>query len=217
MLPEANTALFVAVWLIAFVSLNLFSLIRNRHVEGQEDVETQVDDKRPQGLIFALAAFGTLFFFLESISYPFLVFTQMLPSGELPFQLHFQHDSYIQGIGFLLEGAGYSLFVWSVLERGRYSTSWKMPKDHRLVMSGPYRYVRHPSYLAYFLMFFGLFLLLLNILALIPFVAIPGYVSIANREEQMLIRRFGKEYIEYQKRTGRFFPTAKRADVPEST
>lgn len=79
-----------------------------------------------------------------------------------------------------------------------------------LVTWGPFRYVRHPSYLGYFLMFFGLFFLLLNLVALVPLLAIPGYIRLTTYEEQLLIARFGNEYVEYQKTTGRFVPKMKR-------
>jgi protein-S-isoprenylcysteine O-methyltransferase Ste14 len=35
---------------------------------------------------------------------------------------------------------------------------------------------------------------------------IPGYVRIAQREEKMLVLRFGDAYLEYQRKTGGFFP-----------
>ena len=81
-----------------------------------------------------------------------------------------------------------------------------MPVDHRLITSGPYGYIRHPSYTGYFLMFVGLFLTWFNLIAAIPLLGIPGYVSIAKKEESMLELRFGSAYTEYQRRTGRFFP-----------
>jgi protein-S-isoprenylcysteine O-methyltransferase Ste14 len=210
MIPEVFTASFIVVWLIIFASLNLYNLTRTLHGGRQESAKAYAEIKRPQGIIFALAAFGTLFLFVESVAYPFIVFTGVFQTSDFPLQLRFQHDSYIQIVGFLLETAGHFLFLWSVLERGRYAVSWEMQEDHQLVTSGPYRYIRHPSYLAYFLMFFGLFLMLLNLAALVPLVAIPGYVGVTFYEEQLLIRRFGSKYVEYQKRTGRFLPRVKR-------
>ncbi|MGD8505817.1 MAG: isoprenylcysteine carboxylmethyltransferase family protein [Candidatus Bathyarchaeota archaeon] len=198
------------VWLIIFTSLNLLNLARTLRVRRQESAKAYAEVKRPQGIIFALAAFGTLFFFVESVTYPFIMFSGVFQTGNFPLQLRFQHDSYIQVVGIILETAGYSLFLWSVLERGRYAVSWEMQEDHQLVTSGPYRYIRHPSYLAYFLMFLGLFLMLLNLAALVPLVAIPGYVGIASYEEQMLTKRFGSKYVEYQRRSGRFLPRMKR-------
>lgn len=211
MLPEFLIAFFLVTCLTGFFSLNLFNLARTRRRRHDKEVKIYAEVERPKGFIFVLAAFGTLLFFLESIAYPFLAFAGLLSLIQhFPLQLNFQHDSFIQGVGILLELAGYVLFLWSVLERSRYSVSWEMPENHKLVTSGPYRYVRHPSYLAYFLMFIGLFILLLNLVALVPLVAIPEYVSLTTYEEELLIRRFGKEYVEYQKRTGRFLPKIKR-------
>ena len=106
---------------------------------------------------------------------------------------------------------GYFLYIWSVLARGQYATSWAMPEDQKLVTWGPYRYVRHPSYLAYFILFIGLFLILLNLIALVPLIAVPGYVHIATVEEELLIRRFGEEYIAYRDATGKIFPKIKKS------
>jgi len=55
-------------------------------------------------------------------------------------------------------------------------------------------------------MFIGFALLWHNALALFPLIAIPGYVLIAGREEEMLVARFGEAYVQYQKRVGRFLP-----------
>ena len=55
-------------------------------------------------------------------------------------------------------------------------------------------------------MFSGLLLTWLNLVALIPLVAIPGYAQIAVTEEEMLKQRFGNEYLMYMESTGRFIP-----------
>lgn len=80
-------------------------------------------------------------------------------------------------------------------------------KEHKLVTSGPYRWVRHPLYTVGSSMFvaFGLmadnwFIIVLGILA---------FIAMALRtpkEEANLIEKFGDEYREYMKRTGRFLP-----------
>lgn len=70
--------------------------------------------------------------------------------------------------------------------------------------------MRHPSYLAYFILFTGLFLLLLSLVALVPFVAVPGYVRITVMEDEMLRKRFGEAAFEYQSATGRFLPKRRR-------
>jgi len=111
-----------------------------------------------------------------------------------------------QIVGLVLTGAGYFLFIWSVIARARYAVSWAMTENHRLVTWGPYRYVRHLSYLGYFLMFLGLFFTWPNFLTLFPLIAIPGYVRVTVEEERFLLLRFGDQFLEYQRRTGRFIP-----------
>lgn len=80
-------------------------------------------------------------------------------------------------------------------------------KDHQLSTRGPYRWVRHPLYTIASSMFiaFGMmadnwFIALLGILAfIIMAIRTP-------KEEANLIEKFGDEYREYMKRTGRFLP-----------
>lgn len=80
-------------------------------------------------------------------------------------------------------------------------------REHKLVTSGPYRWVRHPLYTVGSSMFvaFGMmadnwFIMLLGILAfIIMAIRTP-------REEANLIEKFGDEYREYMKRTGAFIP-----------
>lgn len=87
------------------------------------------------------------------------------------------------------------------------STTVITKEDHELVTHGPYRYIRHPLYVAGALFFTALalaaqswFLLLL--------IAIGGAVLYArtSKEEAELLKRFGNEYRDYMQSTGRFFP-----------
>ena len=158
-----------------------------------------------------LVAVGTLLFFFESLLFSLLSF--MEPTAALhvfPLQVEFPYDFCVQIMGLALSGSGYFLFIWSVVTRGKYAVSWAMPENHLLVTEGPYRYVRHPSYLAYFLMFYGFPLIWLNLMAILPLVAVPGYVEVTVKEEELLLRRFGDKYRSYQVKTGRFFPKRKQ-------
>lgn len=80
-------------------------------------------------------------------------------------------------------------------------------KEHILVTKGPYRWVRHPLYTmgsslfaAFGMMADNWFIALLGLLA---FIAMAIRTS---KEEANLIAKFGDEYREYMKRTGRFLP-----------
>jgi protein-S-isoprenylcysteine O-methyltransferase Ste14 len=199
MLSGFITASFLLGCLVIFFVVNLFNITRTLRSRREKVKEVDAEVSRPGGFFLSLAIVGTVSFFLISVVYPLLVFTDSFQLIQLfPLQLVFQHDLLIQLIGMLLQTVGYILFLWSVLERGRDPSV--------LVTWGPFRYVRHPSYSGYFLMFSGLFLTLLNLIALVPLMAIPGYVSLTTCEEQLLIARFGNEYVQYQKRTGRFLP-----------
>ncbi len=108
------------------------------------------------------------------------------------------------GIGIVCVGLIYWLF--NSLGSSITPTS-ATRRQHTLVISGPYRWVRHPLYTVGSSLFisFGMmadnwFIALLGILTfIIMAIRTP-------REEANLIEKFGNEYREYMQRTGRFFP-----------
>ena len=83
-------------------------------------------------------------------------------------------------------------------------------KDHDLVTSGPYRWVRHPLYSVGLVAFAGFSLLAANwfIFAML-LVAFGVLMKRTPIEERRLIERFGDDYLEYMQRTGRYLPRLK--------
>ena len=81
---------------------------------------------------------------------------------------------------------------------------------HTLVTSGPYRWVRHPFYVA-----FALAVAANSVVTANWFLALTGVITIAllvirtRTEEEKLIERFGDAYRNYMERTGRFIPRLK--------
>jgi protein-S-isoprenylcysteine O-methyltransferase Ste14 len=209
MLAGTILAVFLSACLTVFFGINVYSWLKVGRSRKNAKFEAEVE--LPHNLALALAALGTGAFFLESVSYTLLVTAGLeMTIRNTPIQLMFPFDSWVQLTGIVTTAFGYALFLWSVLARGKYATSWEMPSDQKLVTWGPYRYVRHPSYLAYFVMFAGLFLLLLNLASLVPLVAVPGYVSVTTVEDEMLRKRFGEDALEYQSTTGKFLPKRRR-------
>jgi protein-S-isoprenylcysteine O-methyltransferase Ste14 len=209
MLSSFVIALSTTVFLASFLLVNVVNMLRTK--KGEKKPEICSDVRASEGFFVNLLGIGTLIFWGETLLFPVVTFSGIFSWLYLsPFTLQFPLDFAVQASGIVLLGLGYFLFSWSIVARGRYAVSWHMPKDHRLVTWGPYRYVRHPSYLAYFLLFFGLFLSWLNFLVLPCFVAVPGYYCGVEKEEEMLMRRFGEEYCKYQERTGRFLPKVRR-------
>lgn len=207
MLPDYLVAAVVAVYLITFFSLNAYNVLKGmRAREGESYAEMD----RPGGLPVAMAAMGTIAFFIEALGIVLSGFSGGLYPFLRPYRFHLPLEPAFQALGLAVMGSGFSVFIWSVVARGRHSVSWAMPEDHALITSGPYRHVRHPSYLGYFLMFIGLPFTMQNALALIPLMAIPGYRAVAVKEEALLVERYGDEYREYAGRTGRFLPRIPR-------
>ena len=201
-MTEAAVALVLLTSLGFFFSVNLINIVKFRGQRGRMRVYAEVE--RPVGLIVGLAAAGTMIYFLEVLLYLSLVFTDLLSMTQaLPF-LFFSLGIYVKIMGLVLTLIGTFVFIWSVIVRGRYAVSWEMSEEQKLVTWGPYRYFRHPSYLGYFLMFIGFFFIWPSLLTTFPLLAIPGYYYLNFEEERLLTLRFGEEYLEYQRKTGRF-------------
>lgn len=81
-----------------------------------------------------------------------------------------------------------------------YSLEMEIKKDHAVIMSGLYRFVRHPIYLSNIVGFCGLCILMNSWAA---WVALPaqviGFFLMAREEELFLISHLGKEYEKYRR------------------
>jgi protein-S-isoprenylcysteine O-methyltransferase Ste14 len=80
-------------------------------------------------------------------------------------------------------------------------------REHQLINSGPYRWVRHPLYSVGTLFFLSFAAMadswFLALLAVIAFVLLAMRTP---NEEAHLIEKFGDAYRDYMKHTGRFLP-----------
>jgi protein-S-isoprenylcysteine O-methyltransferase Ste14 len=120
-------------------------------------------------------------------------------------------------LGFLLAFGGLALMVRAQLEMG---ASWRIGVDEGsrpgLVTHGLYRWTRNPIYLAMFLAFAGLVLLLPTWLTLIALVGSMVAVQRQVREEETyLLRTYGDEFRRYAARVGRFVPGLGRYPDPD--
>ena len=112
-------------------------------------------------------------------------------------------------LGVILMAAGIVVRQWSIAVLGRFfSGVVGVQKDQTLVESGPYRYVRHPSYTGALIFFVGLGLALQSwgaVLALaLIFAVVYGYRMYL--EEHVLISELGEVYVSYSWRTKRLIP-----------
>lgn len=88
----------------------------------------------------------------------------------------------------------------------------KAVRDGHLVTDGIYAYTRNPLYCGGLLGMTGILLILQTWLAL-PFLLLSYLFlrRLVRREEAMLARKYGREYLLYRQRTNAVFPGPKRA------
>jgi protein-S-isoprenylcysteine O-methyltransferase Ste14 len=100
------------------------------------------------------------------------------------------------------------MLVWVHHFLGReWSIDVIVLREHKLVTSGPYRWVRHPMYTALNGLFIGLVLLSANwLLGLYTLLTLAFMVRRVPLEEGMLLEQFGDEYRRYMARTRRWLP-----------
>jgi protein-S-isoprenylcysteine O-methyltransferase Ste14 len=112
-------------------------------------------------------------------------------------------------LGFVMLAGGILIRVWAINVLGKHFTATAtLNQDHQLIRTGPYRFVRHPSYLGAFLAIIGSTVFLNTIYAVaiaIICMSVAYYIRISV-EEKMLASYFGKQYDEYQLKTKRFIP-----------
>lgn len=130
--------------------------------------------------------------------------------AEWAYSNHARESSSVATIaGLCLLGSGISIRVWAIRTLGRHFTATVMlTPDHRLVKSGPYKWVRHPSYLGAFMAIVGCPLFLnayWAILVAVILMSIAYYLRIGV-EEKMLSTYFGRQYQDYKKNTKRIIP-----------
>lgn len=126
-----------------------------------------------------------------------------LPQGALPYPKVF----YV--IGLILFVLGLIVRWIAIVHLGRFFTvNVEIAEDHELITSGPYRFVRHPSYTGTLLIFLGFGLCMLNVFSLAA-VFLPIATAFLWRmhvEETALRAAFGDDYRAYTAQTRRLIP-----------
>ncbi len=112
-------------------------------------------------------------------------------------------------LGTLFSILGCALFAYTHMTLGRnWSGVLEIAREHTLVTHGPYRFIRHPMYTAFFLMGAGILLLSANWLVGGLVIAAVAYMYIVRveDEERMMLAQFGEEYAVYMEKSGRLLP-----------
>jgi protein-S-isoprenylcysteine O-methyltransferase Ste14 len=113
----------------------------------------------------------------------------------------------VRGAGVLLCAAGIALAIWARTTLGRnWSPVPSIKQEHELVITGAYRFVRHPIYTGMWFALFG------SAMAGPPaWLAGLAFASVifafrVRREEGLMMRQFPAEYPAYMKRTKAVIP-----------
>jgi len=112
-------------------------------------------------------------------------------------------------VAVVLFSVGLTLRWWAIIHLGRFfTTNVAIAKDHHVVDTGPYRFIRHPSYTGSLMAVFG-FALSFHNWATFLIILIPCYAVTLWRihvEEQALTEGLGQPYKDYMARTKRLIP-----------
>lgn len=112
-------------------------------------------------------------------------------------------------LGVALFASGLALRWYAILHLGRYFTvDVAIAGDHRVVETGPYRFLRHPSYSGALLAFVGYGICLASWVSLAA-VTVPIALAFLRRieiEEAALVGALGDAYRAYARRTRRLIP-----------
>jgi len=111
-------------------------------------------------------------------------------------------------LGVTIEVAFFLLAVWARRHLGmNWSGEVRIAAEHRLVRSGPYRFVRHPIYTAVLGMYAGTAIVSGEDHALVASLVVAfAYWRKIRLEEELLARAFGEEFTSYQRDTWAVLP-----------
>jgi protein-S-isoprenylcysteine O-methyltransferase Ste14 len=156
-----------------------------------------------------------LFYFAASVIFFGLCFVLWIPLPVLSFAEE------IAIAGALLCFPGLAFVLWGRLALGSMyfvSTGFgaQLFAGHRLIMNGPYAVVRHPMYFGLILAAFGALLLYQTWTGVFFVICALSVIRRARREEEVLAKTFGAEWIDYCARVPMILPGPPNRKLKES-
>lgn len=130
-----------------------------------------------------------------------------LPADQLAIPL-IPHTLIVEALIVILMIAG---LVIAILARRTLAANWSgavvLKKDHELITTGLYHYVRHPIYTGILTMAFATALMFGTLSACIGFLVILLGIWLKLKEEEaLMIETFADEYLSYKKHTRILIP-----------
>lgn len=118
-------------------------------------------------------------------------------------------DTNLVYIGLFVMIAGFILRQRSIQILGKFFTPViSIQEGHKLIIKGPYKYVRHPSYSGLLVELLGASLAISNWISfiLVFCLMLPPLIYRMKAEEKELIKQFGQDYISYKRKTKILIP-----------
>jgi protein-S-isoprenylcysteine O-methyltransferase Ste14 len=172
------------------------------------NAKIEIKENCPSLIAGSIAALTTIVFGAEYIFSP----------GVFSFAYVLPYPDWLRWIGAFSLAGGILILGLSHYHLGKNFHSLVVSKENQeLVETGPYRWIRHPIYTAYLLSYLGGGLLSGNfILTTVPVGMFAILVAIRMGNEEAVMRdRFGQEYNEVMKRTGRLVPRINPSNLLE--
>jgi protein-S-isoprenylcysteine O-methyltransferase Ste14 len=193
MMPYLGRASHAPIFWGTFLLWIVLELIASRTKRSGD--RSRARDRGSYGLIVVLLFIGmTLDFTLSA----------RLPQAAILWR---RSLVFFTGIGLMLAGVAFRW--WAIATLGKFFTfDVAIQSSQKVVDSGPYRYIRHPSYTGALITQVGIGLALGNwagLLALIVCMAIAYWYRISV-EETALLAALGEPYKQYMRRTRRIIP-----------
>ncbi|KKM06889.1 hypothetical protein LCGC14_1739440 [marine sediment metagenome] len=188
---------------LLFISTILFSYFYTLSIQPIKRVEKRGERAWKECMKFRILSIG--FEIIKTID---LVLWTWFPIPILNWKIH---SNYLIGVylSFIISLPSAFILLKGVKDAGFETIQ---PSKETLMYSGIYKYIRHPQSTGEFPLFVALafainswFLVIVMAAHMIIYMPIMIYF-----EEKDLIRRFGSNYRDYQKRTGAIFPKIRK-------
>lgn len=207
MTPMDDELIFrIAFWTLlgAILIIRGISVLKVHHAE-----ERILPDKT------AIKREGEFVFAFRLVTFFLLIAFIILYSINTPFMnvLSFHIPSWLRWLGVCTGGLSLMLWAWSQATLDKYwSPQLQLRREHTLIMTGPYKRIRHPLYTSMVGWALGLALLTANWgFVFLAVVTIGVLMRRVPMEEEMMVEQFGEEYNQYMQTTGRYLPKIQKS------
>lgn len=179
---------------IVILGLQVFSVIYNPQVgQNKDDRKSGVERRRLDLLLIQIFS---------------LTVVVLAPFSDSHAIGSFHFGDAVRWAGLLLMTPGFLLMQAAEKHLARqFSVEVTLQKNHKLIQTGPYTYIRHPRYLGILVFFTGISIVFLSMLALLVVFALAGVlIWRVFAEEDLMRQEFGDAWEAYCKRSWRILP-----------